>query len=61
MKSHYVLSFESYFRDLVDATEVAVPDKVARYLPPVRAFLDDKKDSAATKIMCPGLREYFRQ
>ncbi|WP_140393333.1 hypothetical protein [Leucobacter sp. 7(1)] len=35
-EGNYVLYFEPYFRDLVEQTEVIVPEKVSRYLPPVR-------------------------
>lgn len=43
------LSFEPYFRDLVEEIPVTVPDKVARYHQVAREFLDDKNSQYVTK------------
>lgn len=41
-EGNYVLSFEPYFRDLIKIAEVTVPDRVGKYHPAAKEFLEKK-------------------
>lgn len=56
----YVLSFEPYFRDLVDHTDVVVPVRVSKYRPQVRDFIDDKDYQYVSKQHVPRAARIYQ-
>lgn len=56
----YVLTFEPYFRDLVDQTDVVVPVRVSKYRPQVREFIDDKDYQYVSKQHVPRAARIYQ-